>query len=104
MANSEGMFGGNGSVNWEIEVDDPRNTPEHRPNPRPNSPRRWRQSGEDVRPPNTGRFTVSVEIPDDADDQFFKEFQLTNVQGGRIQFSIPIRQFRRDQIKIWWPD
>ena len=103
MADSEGVFGGNGSVNWEIEAENPRNTPDHRPNPRPNSPNRWRQAGEDALPPNTGRFTISIEVPEDVNDAFFKEFQLANARGGRIQFSIPIRQYHRDQIKISWP-
>ena len=103
-----GEFGGNGSVNWVVDVG----------NARPNSvksnkkgPKGHRQEGTDETDPGQV-FNITVEIPNTvtAADNLANELQnmADTVRQGhansgmRVGFNLPIESGNPDQIRITW--
>lgn len=100
MANSEGMFGGNGSVNWRVDVVNPIKIVSRK---RPGR-RGWRQTGHDAAP-RDGRFTVTIQVPETGRDTFFAQFSDMAARSKRrtVTFTLPIEPGNRKQIRIVWP-
>jgi hypothetical protein len=111
VGNSEGVFGGNGSVNWKVDVENPeKNSVKSERKQKPGSPNAWLQEGKDEAPLEGtpgAEFTISIELPDDPVKR--KECvegirrAAENPQDGRVTFTLPIRRFHDEQIKITWP-
>ena len=101
MADSEGVFGGNGSVNWRVDVHNPIKIVTRK---KPGSRKGWRQTGHDATPRN-GRFTVSIKVPENGRDSFFEELRAacSNTKARRLRFTLPIEPGNRNQIAIAWP-
>ena len=103
-----GEFGGNGSVNWVVDVGNAR------PNSvksNPKGPKGHRQEGTDETDPGQV-FNITVEIPNTvtAADNLANELQnMANTvrqgnanSGMRVGFNLPIELGNRDQIRITW--
>jgi hypothetical protein len=111
VANSEGVFGGNGSVNWRIDADNPEDgTVKSEKKTKPGSPKAWSQEGKDTAPPEGDGvyFEINIELPDPGAkrDLFLKEM-LDAAQkppaSGVVVLQLPIRRKHEQQIRIVWP-
>jgi hypothetical protein len=101
MADSEGVFGGNGSVNWRVDVRNPIKIVTRK---KPGTRRGWRQTGHDATPKN-GRFTVTIKVPETNREKFLAQFHaaVANTKRSRLRFTLPIEPGNRNQISIRWP-
>jgi hypothetical protein len=61
-----GGFSGNGSVEWFVDADNPRETPDSRPDPQNGKPNRFHQSGVDHWGNAPYEFTITIKIPKDS--------------------------------------
>lgn len=103
MADSEGNFGGNGSVNWEVVVHNAR--PESivcRPTGKKGG---FIQAGIDDVRERGAKFRVTIQLPRAAEDRrkFLEQVRKGSVTGGSVSFVLPVEPRRRRQIVIRWP-
>jgi hypothetical protein len=112
-----GSFSGNGSVEWWVEADNPRETPVSKPNPNGEHPKRYRQSGVDHWGTAAYDFTVAIKVPRDqaarrdlagALRAAAERIEGAPANGGiTISFSLPVEDKEhggptRDQILVSW--
>jgi len=96
--------GGNGSVEWSVDVDDPKWTIDQ-----PKTPKGRRQGGADEGGKSGESFTITLEVPIDATmrDIFAKGLDqaVVDVRGGKqkVVLQLAIEQQNPDQIQIHWP-
>lgn len=98
-----GDFGGNGSVQWLVDVDNARHGQLKQG---PKGPKGWKHEGVDET--NAGeKFTVGIEIPVDriefvATLKAAAALAETASAGTRVSFKLPIESNNPDQIRIQW--
>jgi hypothetical protein len=112
-----GDFGGNGSVEWEVNAHNARKPPQGPPpactplTPTPGKPNPHKQTGTDKTLPN-GRFTIRIKLPKNPADPFLTEIQTAAASptGGEVLFTLPIEDIQSGfnpptpkQIRIDWP-
>ena len=100
MANSEGMFGGNGSVHWKIRVKNPKGTPISKPGPLGSH----LQEGHDGTPSKSD-FTVTVKCwPEHRTLIALSMLSAARdiAAHGRGTFEMPIEEDHHKQIRIKW--
>jgi hypothetical protein len=96
--------GGNGSVEWSVDVDDPKWTIDQ-----PKSPKGRRQGGADEGGKDGESFTITIEVPVDtgARDKFIKDLTdaVADAKGGKpkVILNLLIERNNPDQIWIHWP-
>ena len=61
-----GSFSGNGSVEWIVEVDNPKGVPLSKPDPKDGKSKRYHQSGVDAWGDAAYEFTIAIKIPKDS--------------------------------------
>ena len=108
-----GEFGGNGSVNWVVDVGNLRagSDKSGKAGSTSQGPNRHRQEGTDETD-NGQVFNVTVEIPNNVTDADNLANELQNMadtvrqghanSGMRVGFNLPIELGNRDQIRITW--
>ncbi len=101
-----GEFGGNGSVEWTIDVDDATRAESKR---KVDSPRGYIQSGRDEKgdPAKGDHFRVSVKAPEGMSAEQFRA-ELTGrllIDNARktVYFYLAIEKEKPGQIRISWP-
>jgi hypothetical protein len=94
-----GEVGGNGSVQWVVNVKKLKKTPSHGGGAigKPHRMELTAENGENV------VFKVSVKIPKMMNEAQFRAFlAAAPVAAGKLEFSIPIESNTPDQIRISW--
>lgn len=102
-----GIFTGNGSVKWVVEVGNVKGTPKSESK----GGKRYYQEGLDETPAG-GRFVITIKYPKDAKDQADFRQQLsaaaTNTGTNAATLTIPIEDIQRynpptaEQVKVDW--
>lgn len=96
---SGGVFGGNGSVSWVVDVG---NVREAKHETKPGG--RHLQAGiNEVR--KGMRFTIVIKLPRDSEEKAAFRVALRAAAGSkdrRVTFTLPIEDKRKDQIRISW--
>ncbi len=99
-----GQVGGNGSVEWTIDVKDPKFACSNRVHPHG-----LRQNGADANGSPGDNFTLSLELPASMESlDEFREYLTTpkNWQAdgrARLAIKLQIESHNPDQIKVSWP-
>jgi hypothetical protein len=100
-----GEVGGNGSVEWAIEVEDPKWV-----HSQSKVPKGHRQGGADQGGAPGQMFTIRIEVPaGSARDALANALQKAADDArqpgiAKVEFYLPIEKQNRDQIQILWPD
>jgi hypothetical protein len=102
-----GEVGGNGSVEWMIEVESPKWTQSQG-----KLPKGHRQAGADDGGRPGQYFTLRIELPKDPAERTKLANGLqqaaadasTGAGGAKVEFALVIEHQNRDQIQIAWPD
>ena len=100
-----GEVGGNGSVEWAIEADNPKWVQSQ-----PKVPKGHRQSGSDSDGAVGAMFQVRLEIPRGSGPRaaFIQSLsaalaEAQQATSNRVTIELPIEEKNRDQIQIEWP-
>jgi hypothetical protein len=97
--------GGNGSVEWSVDVNDPKWVVSS-----PKTPKGHRQGGADEGGQPGEQFEITIEVPVAAADKavFVKSLgdALSDVTNNKqkVKLLLPIEQQNPDQIQIHWPN
>jgi hypothetical protein len=110
VANSEGVFGGNGSVNWKVTVYNGKDDKIKSEKTNPNDPNDhgWSQEGHDGNEAG-GKFQISLQLPKDEADREELENGLRDAADAvrdhknDINFKLRIEPGEKKQITLNWP-
>jgi hypothetical protein len=101
---AEGNFGGGGSVQWALKVDDDERDDPRKRTKHTNSQRGCLCKGVD-KCPNGTHFVIAVKVPDIANRQDFIKWLLSEggltVRRGAARFQLPIQDDAK-QISVRW--
>ncbi len=96
---SEGVFGGDGSVKWVVDGGNVKaGTPQSHPNGKGHHQEGISETADGE------RFKITIKLPKEANDPFLSELRaaINNPQGGKVSFTLPIEKENYDQIRIGW--
>ena len=99
---SEGTFGGNGSVYWKVDVN---NTKSVKTTDKGN--KSWKQEGHNGTATDA-RFTITLQAPQDSTERAMLASALqqagADINADRdAQFEMPVEKGKHEQISVRWP-
>lgn len=104
MANSEGTFGGNGSVCWRVDVLNAKGNPKSQKK----NAKGWEQEGHDGTPASA-KFSITLRRPKDKSevDALVRDLReaAAQLENGELEgaFNLLIEPHQHKQIQIRWP-